>query len=311
MTLRHMRIFTAVYREGSVTAAAQKLYIAQPTVSIALRELEEYYGHPLFERLGRKLQITEFGRLVYQYATHIMSLYNELEHISKDLDRENTIFVGTGPAIGEFFMPDIVKNFRQSHANIKIHVTVDRTYDYSDELINNKLDFAIVERMRDVPGIACLPIRRAPIVAVCHRDHPLAQMRTVAAEDLIRCELLVTEKESYTRKAVDAFFSAHNLQIAPTWVSIDIMTLINAVRNNLGVSFLALDHIRTVSNDELVLLNVEGLSAWHYINVYYHKDKRLTPAMREFINFFSQNYPSPAQGEKCSSALPFPPDSSA
>ena len=77
LTLRHMKIFTTVYRCGSVTRAAQALHLSQPSVSLALRELEDYYGVTLFERVGRRISPTDCGREFYGYAVHVVSLMDE------------------------------------------------------------------------------------------------------------------------------------------------------------------------------------------------------------------------------------------
>lgn len=79
MTIRHFRIFIAVANTGSITRAAQALYVSQPTVSVAIRELEQHYGTRLFERISQRLKITEAGRALLGYATHLISLYDEVE----------------------------------------------------------------------------------------------------------------------------------------------------------------------------------------------------------------------------------------
>ena len=84
MTLRHLRIFLAVCREGSATAAAEKMYVAQPTVSVAIRELESHYGVTLFDRIGRRLFLTEAGEQMRSYAQHIVALLDEMEVRSQD-----------------------------------------------------------------------------------------------------------------------------------------------------------------------------------------------------------------------------------
>ena len=79
MTLRHMRILVSVFQKNSITKAAQELHLAQPSVSLAVRELEEYYGIRLFDRIGRHIAPTECGKEFYEYAVHIVSLFNEME----------------------------------------------------------------------------------------------------------------------------------------------------------------------------------------------------------------------------------------
>lgn len=91
MTIRHMKIFVAVCRQGSVTGAAQALYLAQPSVSLAIRELEEYYGVRLFDRISRRMQLTQEGRQMFSYASHIVSLFDEMEQSIKNWDSLGTL----------------------------------------------------------------------------------------------------------------------------------------------------------------------------------------------------------------------------
>ena len=79
MTLRHLYIFTAVYQEMSITKAAERLHLAQPRVSQAVKELEEEYGVQLFERLNRRLFVTDKGERLYDYAIHLLELSQEME----------------------------------------------------------------------------------------------------------------------------------------------------------------------------------------------------------------------------------------
>ena len=85
MTLRHMKIFVTVYQHSSVTKAAGDLHLAQPSVSLAVKELEEYYGIRLFERIGRRICPTEAGNEFYSYALHIVSLFEDMEKKDKKL----------------------------------------------------------------------------------------------------------------------------------------------------------------------------------------------------------------------------------
>ena len=108
MTLRHLRIFLAVCREGSATAAAEKLYIAQPTVSVAIRELEEHYSVTLFDRIGRRLFLTDAGRQMQSYAQHIVALLDEMEARSQDWEETGTLRLGSSITIGTVQLPGIV-----------------------------------------------------------------------------------------------------------------------------------------------------------------------------------------------------------
>ena len=78
MTLRHIQIFVSVYQNGGITKASAALHLAQPSVSLAIKEIEEYYGIRLFERIGRRILPTECGGEFYSYALHIVSQFDEM-----------------------------------------------------------------------------------------------------------------------------------------------------------------------------------------------------------------------------------------
>jgi len=286
MTLRHLVIFVTVCQEGSITAAAQKLYIAQPSISLAIKEMEQHYNHSLFDRYSRKLYINSFGKEVLRYAQSILAMYDELEMLCGSKNLSDSIRVGTGTAIGKLIMPYFVNFFQKKHPKANITVKVDRTDLNALAITNNILDFVIMESIPQTPNIIQKPLQSSPIVAVCNKLHPLAKKEIVTANDLIKCNLLLREKASPTYIAVENYFTNHNLQISAKWESISIMALINAVRENIGVAFLSLNHVQAVRDSQLVILNVKDFEAKRFINAYYHKDKYLTPLMREFLHDF-------------------------
>ncbi len=290
MTMRHLRIFITVTDESSITAAAEKLYLSQPSVSIAIKELETHYGQPLFERVSRKLYITPFGKQVYHYAKRVILSFNELEQMAQSNQHQDVIRVGTGTAIGSLFMPRVVTQFKKLHPTAKIYITIDRSSLYPRSLADNSLDFVITEKIPESTDLQTMSVQSSSIVAVCHKDHPLAQKKVLTAQDFVDVDIIIREPNSSTRNTLNAFFRENNVSIDPLWESIDVLAIINAVNANLGVSFLASSHVQAVDYPNLVVLNVEGLSINHYVNIYYHKDKQLTPLMYEFINFFMQHY---------------------
>ena len=117
MTIRHFRIFIAVANTGSITRAAQALYVSQPTVSVAIRELEQHYGTRLFERISQRLKITEAGRALLGYATHLISLYDEVEASFQNPDSHSLLRVGASVTFGVYGMPALAARFAARFAS--------------------------------------------------------------------------------------------------------------------------------------------------------------------------------------------------
>ena len=285
MTLRHLKIFVTVYQEGSVTKAAEKLYIAQPAVSYAIKELEQHYQAPLFERLSRKLYITPFGETIYDYAQRILALYEEMDTHFESIQAQKTIHVGCGTAIGSFYMPKIVRDFYAIHPDAKIYITVNNAEVIEFMVSNNDLDFAMMEGTSKPHNLSQSLLQINQIVAICNNRHPMAVKKEVTAEELAREDLLLREKFSPTRQSVDTFFYNHNLAVTPLWESMDAAALLNAVNENLGISFIPLNHLRAFDDSNITILNVKDFRADRFVNILHHKDKHLTPVMQEFIQF--------------------------
>ena len=111
MTLRHLRIFVAVCTWGSVTKAAEKLHIAQPSVSLAIRELEEHYHLHLFDRISRKLYLTDDGQRFLTYATHITSLFDEMEKGMKQGNGIERISIGSSITIANSLLCECLHQY--------------------------------------------------------------------------------------------------------------------------------------------------------------------------------------------------------
>ena len=116
MTLRHFQIFISVCDEQGMTQAAQKLHISQPSISQAVKELEEHYQVRLFERLGKKLFLTPAGQELLHYARHIISLSAQTEKTLRSFSLAAPIRLGATLSIGESIFIDIITRLKKSHA---------------------------------------------------------------------------------------------------------------------------------------------------------------------------------------------------
>ena len=143
MTIRHMIIFRTVCETGcNSTKAAEVLHMTQPAVSLAIKELEQYYGVHLFDRIGRRLQITDAGQLFLQYAIHISDLFSDMETGLRDWDSKGILRIGASITIGSQFLPGYVKAFSQICPGIDARVTVAQSERLEQKVLANELDCA-------------------------------------------------------------------------------------------------------------------------------------------------------------------------
>jgi len=121
MTLRHLRIFVTVCNENSITKAAEKLSIAQPSVSLAIAELEKHYEVKLFERIKQRLVITEVGKALHEQACLVLNSFALFEEMAMQTKAYNIVKIGSSLTIGQYMIPKIVKYINSKYPDIKIN----------------------------------------------------------------------------------------------------------------------------------------------------------------------------------------------
>ena len=147
MTVRHMRIFCAVCENDcSTTKAAAQLNMSQPAVSLAVKELEDSYEVRLFNRIGRRLSITSAGEIFLRYARRILALFSGVEREMRDWNRFGKLRIGASLTIGGQLLPRYVGLFKKCHPEAEIDVLVAPSSELEQKVLDNELDFALVER---------------------------------------------------------------------------------------------------------------------------------------------------------------------
>lgn len=284
MTLRHMKIFVSVCKENSITLAAKKLYISQPAVSNAIKELEAYYGAPLFDRISKKLYLTEAGKTVYHYAIHINSLFEELENSIKSSESIGQLKIGSSITIGTHLMPDYIKDFSKRFPNIQVHVTIDSSDVIEKLVLDNELDFALIEGIVHSENIISKDFIKDELIVICDLENPLLKKVNVSVDDLSTQHFLMREKNSGTRELAESILSLHNISLHPLWESSSTEAIIHGVTKGIGISILPLQLVQDYIIRNLVArLNVNGLIFNRQYHLIYHKNKFLTPASLEFM----------------------------
>lgn len=284
MTIKHLKIFLTVCEEESVTCAAKKLFMSQPAVSLALKEMEKHYGVKLFERFARKLVITEAGKDLYGYASHIISLYDEMEGEIKAFNGAGRLRIGSSITIGTCLMPGYIKKFKEEHPYMNPYVKIDSSDVIENCILENKLDLAVIEGNVHSDSIYEEKLLTDRLVVICSMKNPLRNRREVFLEDLKEENFLLREKNSGTRELVDSAFLTHDFTIEPVWESTSTEALIHAVVMNHGISVLPYRLIMNrISKQKVAVLPMKDISFERCFSIVYHKNKFLTQAAKEFI----------------------------
>lgn len=291
MTLRHMKIFVIVCRCKSVTTAAEKLGIAQPAVSLAIKELEQYYGIRLFDRISHKMFITEEGKQLLQYANKIVALFDEIEYDIRNWDSFGILRIGSSITIGTCLMPDYVRRFRAQYPKFKVLVTIDNSAEIEKKILENQLDFALIEGAVHYDSIVCHRFLKDELVLLCGaRDESYPD--EVSVEEIAELPFILREKGSGTRELFDSTLLTKGITVTPEWESISTEAIVSAISNGLGVSVLPFRLVeKALTEKRLKQIRIRSLKFERYFNLIYHKDKHFSKSVIAFweLNDFNKH----------------------
>lgn len=285
MTLRHLKIFIAVYECLSFTKAGARLHLAQPSISLAIRELEQNYQKPLFDRIKHTIYPTQYGEQLYHYAVHILSLYEEMEHSIKDWNPIKTIKVGSSVTIGNKILPDLIMAFHTIHPEIEVEVKIHNSITIETYIMQNEIDFALIENEPTLDKIIPLPFMSDSLCTIAHPSHPLVHKKNISLQELNAHHFLVREHGSSVRELVESVFLMNQVPLRPSWISVSTNALIHAVQHNLGITTLPYQLVQQeIKQQNVVVLDVPKLEINRHYNVIYHRDKYRSQAVQDFIS---------------------------
>ena len=283
MTLRHMKIFVAVFQYSSITKAADKLHLAQPSVSFAVKELEEYYGIRLFERLGRRISPTEAGKELYGYALHIVSEFEELEKKIRNWDALGVIRIGASITIGTHLLPTLLKQYQIRVPELRMEVKIRRSAEIEQLILNNDIDIGLIENQPEHPDLTAVPFMEDTLEAIVSNSHPLAGRSQVTLKELAEYPFLMREKGSAGRDILDACFALEQISVRPLWESASTQAIVRAAAEGLGVAVLPALLVQKNVEEETVRRIPFPQPLTRKLNIVYHKRKYLTSRMQGFI----------------------------
>ena len=284
MTLRHFRIFVAVCDTMHMTSAAETLFISQSAVSQAIAELENHYDVRLFERLSKKLYLTQAGQKLLSYARHIIRMNMEVENDMKALHKNGCLRIGASVTIGAHVLPKLISAFKQITPQTSIKVFEDNTEKIENMILQDQIDIGLVEGETTSSDVLNRLFMDDELVLICGIDHRFASLPMIEPSELEQEEFIIREKGSGTRQTFENSMAANHLAWNAIWTCNNADTIKAAVTEGLGVSVIS---IRSIVNEiKLGLLcqvAINGIQFKRQFKIIYHKNKYLTQQLKQFI----------------------------
>ncbi len=250
-SLDQLRILKAIAEEGSFKRAADSLFVSQPAISLQIQNLEKQLAVPLFDRGGRKAQLTEAGNLLLAYGEKIITLCQETCRAIEDLQnlQGGTLIVGASQTTGTYLLPKMIGLFHQKYPYVSVQLQVHSTRRTSWAVANGQVDLAIIGgevplELQDILEI--IPYTEDELALILPPNHPLAEQETIVKEDLYNLNYITLDSQSTIRKVLDQVLTRCDINASELKIEMElnsIEAIKNAVQSGLGASFVSVTAI--------------------------------------------------------------------
>jgi DNA-binding transcriptional LysR family regulator len=286
MNLHQLRIFQTVARLGSFSRAAEELHISQPSVSIQVADLERELGIELFEQLGRRIHLTEAGRVLEEYTRRILGLAEEAQTALQEIKglRRGRLAVGASTTPGTYLLPRVIGRFQELYPQVSVTLEIANTRRIQERLLRAELDLGVVGwevTSRDLQGD---PFLDDELVLIVPPAHPLSTAGVAHAKELRDHRLILREQGSGTREALEAAARGAGLAVTPAMELGSNEAIKEAVAAGLGIAILSrLAVAREAEAGRLVVVPMPDLVIRRRFYLVRHRDKRLSQVLKAFL----------------------------
>ncbi|NYE56626.1 selenium metabolism-associated LysR family transcriptional regulator [Carboxydothermus ferrireducens] len=292
MNLNYLKIFHTVAKHQGFTKAAEELLISQPTISVQIKNLEQELGLELFQKLGRKVYLTEAGQTLYQYTTKIFNQLEEAENALRDLKGlgKGRLLVGASTTPGIYVLPEILGQYRKLYPGIEVVLDISNSHEIEQKLLHHELEIAFCGGEGIVhPQIEAKTITHDELVIVVAEDHPLARKSAVTLDQILTEPFILREPGSSTRIALEQRLQQLGKKIKVAMQFSSLEAIKQAVAANLGIALLSRFVIdQEVCAGRLHILKIPELTIRREIKLLRHKDNKPSAQVQAFLRLLQE-----------------------
>ncbi len=283
-SIKQLKVFEATARLGRLTAAADEQAMSQSAASQSLRELESALNYPLFQRVGRKLMITEAGRDMLPKVNQILHLIDSL-HTPGDGTITGTLRIAASVTIASYLLPRLLATFIQQHPDVIPDVKIENTQQVIATLEKGQAHLGLIEGPAQHHQLQITPWHEDKLEVFCHTSHPLAKGGQLLTGQIEEQRWILREDGSGTRRIFDSAMQAINIQPHVAFALNRQEAIKQSVKAGLGVGCLSqLAIVEEVKSGSLVVLStpLELTRRFSLVAQPAHKNK-LTESFIKFI----------------------------
>ena len=285
-SLRQLEVFLATAHFQNISKAADSLAMSQSAASSALKELEQQFDILLFDRVGKRLQLNEQGRLVRSRAEALLEQAKELESAMLQHQEAGAVSVGATLTIGNYLAVSILTDLLQAHSDADVNLSVANTQQIMQQVLNYDIDVGMIEGEIQHSELDIIPWREDNLSVFCGPSHPLAKKGKLSDQDLLNNAWVLRESGSGTRQAFDR--AMHGI-LPQMNISLELQhteAIKRAVRNGLGLGCLSRITLEDAfERGDLIELNVPQRDFQRTLYFIMHKKKHRSAGINRWLDF--------------------------
>ena len=286
MQIESLKVFCDLAETESFTKAAQINSVTQSAVSQQISSLERIFKSLLIERSKKRFRLTREGQVLYDYSKQIIQTYESLHSKLQELKDiiSGTIRVATIYSIGLHDLPPYIKKFMKNYPTVNIHVEYRRANQVYEDVFSNVVDLGLVAYPVKDSKLEIIPLRKEPLVLICHPQHPFARHKAIKLKQLVDQKVIGFEPDIPTRKALDKILREYGAELKYLMEFDNVETVKRAVEIDAGVSIVPLGTVtQEINKQTLAAVEIEDGEFFRPLAAIYKKNKVLSPAMKQFL----------------------------
>ncbi|WP_394667147.1 LysR substrate-binding domain-containing protein [uncultured Chryseobacterium sp.] len=268
-----LKVFHTVASRSSFTKASEELNISQPAITKHIKEIENQLNTKLFDRKGTSIQLTQSGKILFEYAEKIRNIYRDLEFEIHQINQKHQgkLIIGASTTVAQYILPEILAKFKSYYKDLKIELITHNTEMISELLKDGKIDLGIIEGESQSAYFDYQKFKPDEIVLVAKANHPLAN-KTLNIKDLYEIELILREQGSGSLEFIqnrlkEKGIIAENLNVVIQLGSSE--SIKNYLLHSDALAFLSVSTVlNELKNNQLTIIDIKNFSIernFHFI----------------------------------------------
>ena len=291
MEVRQLQTFCVLAEELNFTRTAERVFTVQSNVTSQIKALEGELGVPLFDRLAKRVVLTEAGRRFRPYAEKALAAMDQgYRAVKFGTEPAGPLNIYAPESVLTYRLPEVLKVFRKRYPKVELFFRPESDSKLADELECGKLDLAItMSDSVDGERLSSITMRSEDVYLFATLDHPLTNAKKVFPKDLVDQTLLLTESGCGYRKKLDMQLAAANVRPQHITEFSSVEAIKQCVQAGMGIGLLPEIVIACeLKKRQFMLMNWHGAKMSIVTHIVWHKDKWISPGMQAFLDVLKE-----------------------